>query len=185
MKFLVPFFLKNALFGQYQMLPKFSRLNPARKNVLTWSITHQGYPFILWKTCFRWLSSFSYSASFEQTMYALLINQLNVPCFQMVGVNEFQCRYKSSCAFFLQTVVLRLSPSLTSKTSENGKVFFAVFSIWKSLRVLQKAHIKIVAHAIYNYLFFSCRCILPFCWKIKSCCDHYFTQQIRPQTTDQ
>ena len=29
-----------------------------------------------------------------------------------------------------------------------------VFSIWKSLRVLQKARIKIVARAIYTYLFF-------------------------------
>ena len=31
----------------------------SRKDVLTWSITHQEYPLILWKTCFRCLSSFS------------------------------------------------------------------------------------------------------------------------------
>ena len=30
----------------------------------------------------------------------------------------------------------------------------SVFSTWKALRVLQKARIKIVARAIYNYLFF-------------------------------
>ena len=42
----------------------------------------------------------------------------------------------------------------------------AVFYIWKSLRVLQKARIKFVAHAIYTYLFFShTYTLLLFCWK--------------------
>ena len=31
----------------------------SRKDVLTWSITHQEYPLILWKTCFWCLNSFS------------------------------------------------------------------------------------------------------------------------------
>ena len=57
--------------------------------------------------------------------------------------------------------------------------------IWKSLRVLQKACIKIVAHAIYTYLFFSDIYTLLFCWKIKSCFDCCFPHQIRPQTTVQ
>ena len=60
-----------------------------------------------------------------------------------------------------------------------------VFAIRKSLWVLQKACIKIVARAIYTYLFFSYTYTLIFCWKIKSCCDHCFPQQIRPHTTVQ
>ena len=60
----------------------------------------------------------------------------------------------------------------------------AVFSIWKSLQVLQKAHIKIIAHAIYTYLFFSYTYIFVFCWKIKSCCDHCSSQQIKPLFND-
>ena len=47
---------------------------------------------------------------------------------------------------------------------------YAVFSIWKSLWVLQKACIKVVACAIYTDLFFSCTYILLFCCKIKSSC---------------
>ena len=55
-----------------------------------------------------------------------------------------------------------------------------------SLQVLQKAHIKTVAHAIYTYIFFfSYIYTLLFCWKIKSCCDRCFPQQIGPQTTVQ
>ena len=57
----------------------------------------------------------------------------------------------------------------------------AVFSIWNSLRVLQKVRIKIVVHANHLYLFFSLAYTLLFCGKIKSCCDHCFPQQIRPQ----
>ena len=59
-----------------------------------------------------------------------------------------------------------------------------VFSIWKSLRVLQKARIKFVARAIYTYLSFSYTYTLLFCWKIKSCCDRCFRQQIRPLLND-
>ena len=33
-------------------------------------------------------------------MYALLINNFNVPLFQLIGVDEFQCRYKSLCVSF-------------------------------------------------------------------------------------
>ena len=43
---------------------------------------------------------------------------------------------------------------------------------------VKKARIKIVALAIYT---FSCTYTL-FCWKIKSCCDRCFPQQIRPLT---
>ena len=52
-----------------------------------------------------------------------------------------------------------------------------VCSIWKSLQVLQKVHMKIVARAIYTYRFFSYTYTLLLCWKIRSC--------IRPQTTVQ
>ena len=60
--------------------------------------------------------------------------------------------------------------------------YFLVFSIWKSLRVLQKAHIKIVAHAIYTYFLLSYT--LLFCWKIKRCCGRCFPQQSRPLFND-
>ena len=53
----------------------------------------------------------------------------------------------------------------------------SVFSIWKSLRVLQNACIKIVALAIYTHLFFSYTYTVLFCWTIKSCCDRCFSQQ--------
>ena len=43
----------------------------------------------------------------------------------------------------------------------------AVFSKGKSLQVLQKACIKIVARAIYIYIFFSYIYTQLFCWKIK------------------
>ena len=46
----------------------------------------------------------------------------------------------------------------------------AVFSIRKSLQVLQKACIKIVGRAIYTYLFFSYTYTLLYCCKIKSYC---------------
>ena len=59
----------------------------------------------------------------------------------------------------------------------------SVFSIWKSLWVLQKACIKIVAHAIYIYLSFSYT--LVFCSNIKSWFDYCFRQQLRPRTTIQ
>ena len=60
----------------------------------------------------------------------------------------------------------------------------SVFSISKSQQVLQKAQMKIVGRVIYNDLFFLIQTLL-FCCKIKSCCDHCFPQQIRPQTTNQ
>ena len=49
----------------------------------------------------------------------------------------------------------------------------------KSLRVVQRARIKIVARAIYTYRFFSFTYTLLFCGKIKTCCDRCFPQQIR------
>ena len=66
------------------------------------------------------------------------------------------------------------------KTPRN---IYAVFSIWKTLRVIEKACMKILACAIYTYLFFLYIRTPLICWKIKSCCDHCFLQQIRPQTT--
>ena len=60
-----------------------------------------------------------------------------------------------------------------------------VFSTWKSLRMLQKARIKIVARAIYTCRFFSFTYNLLFSGKIKSCCNRCFPQQIKPQTTIQ
>ena len=61
---------------------------------------------------------------------------------------------------------------------------FKVFPIWKSLWVLKKAYIKIVASAIYIYLIFSNTYTLLFCWKIKNCCNQCFPQQIRPDLFD-
>ena len=55
--------------------------------------------------------------------------------------------------------------------------WIAVFSIWKALQVLRKAHIKIVARAIYTHLFFYFTYTLLFCWKVKSCCGCYFPQE--------
>ena len=55
------------------------------------------------------------------------------------------------------------------------------FSIWKSLRVLQKTRIKI---DIYTYLFFSYTYTLLFCFKIKSSCVglHKLRARLRPLT---
>ena len=60
-----------------------------------------------------------------------------------------------------------------------------VFSIWKLLRVLQKARIKIIDHAIYTFLFFFLYMYSLFFWKIKICSDRCFRHQIRLQTTVQ
>ena len=65
------------------------------------------------------------------------------------------------------------------------KPLVSVFSIWKSLWVLQKAHIKIVARAIYTCLFFFILTLSSSAWKIKSCCHRCFSQQIRLQITVQ
>ena len=46
------------------------------------------------------------------------------------------------------------------------------------MQVLQKAHIKIMACAIYNCLFFSYTDTLLFWWKIKSYCDCCFPQKL-------
>ena len=62
---------------------------------------------------------------------------------------------------------------------------FSVFFIRKLLRGAQKARIKIVVLAIYTYLFFSYKYTLLFYWKIKSCCDRYFPQKIRPKNNVQ
>ena len=59
------------------------------------------------------------------------------------------------------------------------------FSIWKSLQVLEKASIKMMACAIYTYLVFSYTCTLLFWWKTKSYCDCCFLQQIILQKTVQ
>ena len=61
----------------------------------------------------------------------------------------------------------------------------SAFSIWKSLWMLQKTCITIMACAIYYYLFFSYICTLLFYWKMRSCCDHHCPQQIRLQTNVQ
>ena len=86
----------------------------------------------------------------------------------------------SSFEFFPQNVVKIMIIIITITTTTI--IIITVFSIWKSLWVLQKAHIKIVARAIHTYLFFLYIHSL-FCWKIKSCCDRHFPQQIRSQTT--
>ena len=65
--------------------------------------------------------------------------------------------------------------------SENQS-FFSLFNT-KITAIVKKARIKIVPYAIYTYLFFSYIFTLPFCWNIKSCCNRYFPQQIRPQIT--
>ena len=50
-------------------------------------------------------------------------------------------------------------------------------------KVVQKARIKIVACAIYTYLFFSYTYTLLLCWEAKKCFDCCLLQQIRPLTT--
>ena len=61
----------------------------------------------------------------------------------------------------------------------------SVFFIRKLLQGAQKARIKIVVLAIYTYLFFSYSCTLLFYWKVKSCCDRCFPQQIRSKNNVQ
>ena len=53
---------------------------------------------------------------------------------------------------------------------------------WIPLWVLQKTSSKNVACTIYIYLYFLIHTLL-FCWKTKNCCDSWFPQHIRPQTT--
>ena len=53
-------------------------------------------------------------------------------------------------------------------------VILWVFFTWKTLQVLQKTCIKIMACAIYTYIFFSYPYLLLLCWKINSCCDCCF-----------
>ena len=55
------------------------------------------------------------------------------------------------------------------------------FSISKSLQVLKKTPIKIVAHAIYTYPFFYIYIHSPLMLK-KSCCDFCFPQESKSQT---
>ena len=54
------------------------------------------------------------------------------------------------------------------KVSGSNRTSLSAFTIRKPLRVLQKAGIKIMAHGIYTYLFFSYTYTLLFCYKIKS-----------------
>ena len=70
-------------------------------------------------------------------------------------------------------------------TSNHKSVSDAIFSIWKSLQVLQKARIKIVACAIYTYQFFHLHTLFSSAAKQKSCSNRWFLEQIRPQTTIQ
>ena len=79
-------------------------------------------------------------------------------------------------------VLLTFSITISKTNLVHISLTVSVFSIWKSMWVLQTACIKIVAHAIYTYLFFSYTYTLVFCWKIWCCC---LPQQIRPQTTVQ
>ena len=65
---------------------------------------------------------------------------------------------------------------LISQCTPCTEVVMAVFSIWKSPWVLQKACTKIVP-VLFTYTLL--------CWKIKSCFDSCFLQWIRPPTTAQ
>ena len=74
-----------------------------------------------------------------------------------------------------QIIPFQIFKSLASKTFTwsileylDPSINSAVFSIWNSLRVLQKARVKIMARAIYTYLFFFAFIYILFCWKIKS-----------------
>ena len=53
------------------------------------------------------------------------------------------------------------------------------FPYQKSLRVLQKACIKIVVYAIYTYLFFSYTYTLPFCWKSRHTLPIVYTMLVK------
>ena len=85
----------------------------------------------------------------------------------------------------LLKAILKLTINSQNLMMLTNLLHIPFFSIGKSLRVFQKARIKIVARAIYTYLFFSYTYTLLFRWKIKSCCDRWFPMQIRPQTNVQ
>ena len=105
----------------------------------------------------------------------------------MITMNVlFRSDFKVLSYLFCFTKILKFSVY----NSQMLVAYLTVFYIGKSLSVLQKACIMIVACAIYLYTlntyFFSHKCTLLFCWKIKSSCDPWcFPQQIRPQTTVQ
>ena len=112
------------------------------------------------------------------------------PLFEYSSILPFDINIKLQQGKFMKQLALDLQPESITKhfpfryidSINNANT---VFSMWKSLQVLQKAHINIVACAIYTYLFFSYTYTLFFCWKIKKIGDCCFPQQIRPQTSVQ
>ena len=86
--------------------------------------------------------------------------------------NKCHCQRKI-CNYFSET--LKLLPAY-SQQWHHLRHYFSVFSIWKSLQVLQKAHIKTVACAIYTYQILSHTHTLLFCNKIRSCWDQVLTK---------
>ena len=82
------------------------------------------------------------------------------------------CRSNSSCFFFVLKTMTSVVATLIN-----------IFSIWKTLRVLQKTHIKVVAGAIYTYLFFFLYIQSPLPLENKKLFNLFFPQQIRAQTT--
>ena len=104
----------------------------------------------------------------KKTVYDKLVGKVNV----------------DTSGFVLKTKFNTNKSDLEKKTSDADKKhsWYSVFSMWKSLRVLQKARTKIVARAIYTYLIFSYKCM--FCFKIKNSCAglHKLLARLRPWT---
>ena len=83
------------------------------------------------------------------------------------------CRSNSSCFLFVLKIMISVLATLI------------VFFIWKTLRVLQKTHIKVVAGATCVYLFFLYIQLLLL-WKVKICLIFVFLSKLekRPLFND-
>ena len=91
-----------------------------------------------------------------------------------ISFSVYDCKYLS---FWLQIFDQRSISCLTFISKQS--------SMWKWLRVLQKARIKIVARAyLHKPVFFFLYIHCPLLQKI-GCCDHCFSLQTRTQTTVQ
>ena len=83
--------------------------------------------------------------------------------FFVLSLHKTVTRFVERC-FWYKNSIKKLWPS---------EALLSIFSTWKSLQVLWKTHIKVVACAVYTYLFFSYSYTLNFCSKIESCCEQF------------
>ena len=94
------------------------------------------------------------------------------PLFEYSSILPFDINIKLQQGKFMKQLALDLHPESITKHFPFRCIDFinnanTVFPMWKSLQVLQKAHINIMACAIYTYLFFYYKYTLLFCWNIK------------------